>query len=73
MNYCQPSPKTVGSGILEFYYKGFLIRVPSYLNHIARHKSDSFWDWLISKYHNSKYIGLCYMDIDEESAFRRYA
>ena len=48
-----------------FNYKGVLIRVPSDLALIAADKPDPFWDWLISKYSNSKYIALSLHDIQE--------
>lgn len=48
-----------------FNYKGVLIRVPSDLALIAADKPDPFWDWLISKYSSSKYIGLTLHDIQE--------
>ena len=50
-----------------FNYKGVLIRVPPQLGVIAAEKPDSFWDWLISKYSNSKYIGLTLHDIHEHT------
>ncbi len=50
-----------------FNYKGVLIRVPRDLALIAADKPDPFWDWLISKYNNSKYIGLTLNDIQEHA------
>jgi len=50
-----------------FNYKGVLIRVPPQLGLIAADKPDPFWDWLISKYSNSKYIGLTLHDIHEHA------
>ena len=52
-------------GSFTFIYKGVSIYVPSFLNNVARYKPDSFWDWLISKYSNSKYVGLSLYDIQE--------
>jgi len=48
-----------------FNYKGVLIRVQPQLALAAAEKPDSFWDWLISKYSNSKYVGLSLYDIQE--------
>jgi len=53
-----------------FNYKGVLIRVPSELAKVAADKPDPFWDWLISKYSNSKYIPLRSQDFEEESQQR---
>ena len=50
-----------------FNYKGVLIRVPSQLALLAADKPDPFWDWLISKYSNTKYIGLTIHDIQEHT------
>ena len=55
-----------GNSSFEFYYKDILIRIPHQLNNIARHKSNSFWDWLISKYCNCRCIYMRYEDIVEE-------
>jgi hypothetical protein len=48
-----------------FNYKGVLIRVPSDLALVAAEKPDPFWDWLISKYRNTKYIPLSIHDMIE--------
>ena len=48
-----------------FNYKGVLIRVPRELAKVAADKPDPFWDWLISKYSNSKYIALNIYDMQE--------
>jgi hypothetical protein len=48
-----------------FNYKGVLIRVPPQLALIAAEKPDPFWDWLISKYSNTKYIPLNIHDMIE--------
>ena len=48
-------------------YKGVLIRIPSDLALIVAEKPDPFWDWLISKYRNSKYIGITLHDIQEHA------
>jgi len=50
-----------------FNYKGVLIRVPPQLALLAADKPDPFWDWLISKYSNTKYIGLTLHDIQEHT------
>ena len=50
-----------------FNYKGVLIRVPRDLALIAADKPDPFWDWLISKYRNTKYIPLSIHDIQEHT------
>jgi hypothetical protein len=51
----------------EFYYRGILIRVPAFLNEVVRYKGDYFWNSLISKYSNSKYIPLSIHDVKEFS------
>ena len=48
-----------------FNYKGVLIRVPSELANLSADKPEPFWDWLISKYSNSKYIAVRIEDIQE--------
>ena len=61
--------KTLGDapfwGSFDFYYRGILIRVPSFLNNVARYKGDYFWNALISKYSHSKYIPLTMEDLKE--------
>lgn len=37
-------------GDFTFIYKGYSIYVPVSLNIVARHKPDSFWDWLLFKH-----------------------
>jgi hypothetical protein len=60
-------------GAFDFKYKGILIRVPAFLNNVARYKPDTFWNWLISKYSHSTYVGLTMADINEEDSMtRRY-
>lgn len=54
-------------GSFEFYYRGILIRVPAFLNEVVRYKGDYFWNSLISKYSNSKYISLSIHDVKEFS------
>ena len=44
-----------------------MIRVPPNLAYLAADKPDPFWDWLISKYSSSKYIGLTLYDIQEHT------
>ena len=39
-------------------WKGKSIRVPAYLNNVARYKPDSFWDWLTTVYVNHSYLEL---------------
>ena len=51
----------------EFYYRGILIRVPAFLNEVVRYKGDYFWNSLINKYSNSKYIPLSIHDVKEFS------
>lgn len=67
---CIYSPRKP-QGSIEFYHKGILIRVPCALRNAVLYKSDSFWDWLVSKYYNSKYIGLCERDIVDDLTFGR--
>jgi hypothetical protein len=55
----------VKSTQMIFNYKGVLIRVPSDLALVAAEKPDPFWDWLISKYRNTKYIPLSIHDMIE--------
>ena len=55
-------------GAFDFKYKGIVIRVPAFLNNIARYKPDTFWNWLVSKYSNTRYIGLTLEDVKEEDA-----
>jgi hypothetical protein len=52
-------------GSFDFYYRGILIRVPAFLNNVARYKGDYFWESLIAKYYNSKYIPLTMDDVNE--------
>jgi hypothetical protein len=60
-------------GGFDFKYKGVVIRVPAFLNNVARYKPDTFWNWLISKYSNTQYIGLNWEDVkEEELGTRRY-
>ena len=53
-------------GPFDFLYKGVLIKVSRPLNSAARGRTKDFWEWLIGKYYNSKYICLTYLDIAEQ-------
>jgi hypothetical protein len=66
---CGSNKKSLGDapcwGSFDFYYRGVLIRVPAFLNNVARSSGNYFWNSLISKYSNSKYIPLTYEDVKE--------
>ena len=42
------------------------IRVPAYLNDVARYKPDSFWDWLTTVYADYSYLELTMEHLKEE-------
>ena len=57
------SPKsTLGDapcwGSFIFKYKNKTIQVPSFLNNVARYKSDAFWDWLLEMHEHEPFISL---------------
>ena len=69
MQCSEKSHLTLGNapcwGSFDFYFRGVLIRVPASLNNVARYSRDSFWNALISKYSNSRYIPVTYEDWKE--------
>ena len=54
-------------GDFIFVYKSVNIYVPVSLNTVARHKPNTFWDWLLFKYTFDSDIKLTLEDIIEES------
>ena len=53
-------------GAFTVTWKGKSIRVPSYLNDVARYKPDSFWDWLTTVYADHSYLELTMEHLKEE-------
>jgi hypothetical protein len=53
-------------GDFTFYYKERSIYVPVALNTIARHKPNSFWDWLVFVHYNDSHIILTLEHIIQE-------
>jgi hypothetical protein len=53
-------------GDFTFVYKGYSIYVPVSLNTVARHKPDSFWDWLLFKHTFDELIILTVAHLIEE-------
>ena len=53
-------------GEFTFVYKGIQIHVPVGLNDVARHKPESFWDWLLFMHPYDYYIKLTLEHIIQE-------
>lgn len=54
-------------GDFTFVYKSVCIYVPVALNDVARHKSTTFWDWLLFKHPFDSHIQLRVEHLIEES------
>jgi hypothetical protein len=70
MNSSKTIENAPSVGSFDFVYKGVIIRVPAILNIVARSRPRYFWEWLLSKYRNCKYISMRYEDILEEARCR---
>jgi hypothetical protein len=54
-------------GDFSFIYKSVCISVPVSLNDVARHKPNTFWDWLLFKHPFDSHIELRVEHLIEES------
>ena len=60
------------TGAFNLPWNKKLIHVPAFLNNVARHKPEAFWNWLTRvKYNGHTYINMTLEDLDEEEMYRR--
>lgn len=58
-------------GPFTLTYNSVSIRIPGFLNNVARYKPNSFWIWLTTvKYPMQSYISMEYEHIGEEERYQ---
>ena len=58
-------------GAFVFAWKSRTIRVPAFLNNVARYTTDAFWNWLVAAHPHDAYIEMTYQHVvDGERALR---